>query len=404
VRAAAVALEPGLAGRVETTTDLDAAIGGADAVIVQLRAGGLAARAHDERFPLGAGIPGDEGLGPGGLAAAWRAWPAVRAVLAAVAQRAPRAHVAILTAPLGILVRCALDAFPALDVVGLCELPAVVLDGIGAALGTQRVGFSYAGVNHLGWFTALSAQADDAERPALRAGGDGERTSTAHAGDCGLERYAATRDGGAYPGADVIRRWSGVPLPYVRLIDERETVVAAQRAADRAGTARGVVLAQIADAAYDAFETGDAATVGAALARRPAPWYARAVAPWVRAHLDRASDDVFFLTARNAGYLPRLDGDAVVEMPYRVRGGELVADRGPAELPGAIERALSALVAYETFASRAVAARDEAGIAQALALHPWVAQAAVADAGIVERLASGVLDGDDAIASATVSA
>ena len=356
---------------------------------MQFRAGGLAARAHDERFPLAEDIPGDEGLGPGGLAAAWRTWPVLHEILATVAERAPRAHVAILTAPLGILVRCALDAFPALDVVGLCELPAVVLDGIAAALGVSRVGFAYAGVNHLGWFTSLSTGANGA------GGANALETYTATR-ESDPDPSGVTRDAGAYPSAGVIRAWGGVPLPYVRLIDERCTVVSTQRAAHRAGTARAAVLARIADDAYPAFETGDAAAIETALARRPAPWYARTVAPWIRAHGDGVCDDVFFLTARNAGYLEDVPADAVVEVPHRMHAGRLIPERGPATVPEPVSRTLSALVAYERFAASAVAARDESALASALAGHPWVGDAAVA-----ARLVPRVLELGAATASAT---
>jgi 6-phospho-beta-glucosidase len=374
VRRAAIALEPALADRITVSTDLATVLDGADAVVVQARPGGLAARAHDERFPLAENIPGDEGLGPGGLAAAWRAWPVVREILAQVACHAPHARVAILTAPLGILVRCALDAFPALHVVGLCELPAVVLSEIEAALGVPALQFAYAGVNHLGWFTELRA---------------GERDA--------IDAYAAAREGAPYPSAAVIRASRAVPLPYVRLIDERDAVVAAQRAAQRTGTARATVLADIAAGAHAAFELGDGAAIRSVLARRSAPWYARAVAPWILAQREAGERDVFFLTVRNAGHLAGFADDAVVEVPHRVRGGALVAEP-PHVPPPAIARLLHALVAYEKLAATAVGTRDEAAMTCALAAHPWVADDATA-----ARLAPGVLD-EAAIAPATAPA
>ena len=374
VHRAAVVLEPALASRLCTSINLCAALDGAALVVVQLRAGGLAARAHDERFPLAEGIPGDEGLGPGGLAAAWRAWPAVRDVLAAVAAQAPQARVALLTAPLGILTRCAFAAFPELDVAGLCELPAVVLGEIAAAVKVaEPIAFRYAGVNHLGWFTSLERDGEDL-----------------------VEAYAATRENASYPSAATIRATQTVPLPYVRLQDERDAVVTEQRAAQRTGTARAAVLAEIAAAAYDAFERGDPAAIRTALARRPVPWYARAVAPWIRAALDGSSDDVFFLTVRNAGYLEGFSAGDVVEVPHAVRDGAFVA--GPAHAPPpAIAAVLRALISYEALAANAVLARDGAAIECALAAHPWVASAAIAS-----RLAPFVAA--DATARATSSA
>ena len=51
------------------------ALTGSDVVLIQTRIGGYAARAFDESFSLPYGVPGDEGLGPGGLSAAYRSWP-----------------------------------------------------------------------------------------------------------------------------------------------------------------------------------------------------------------------------------------------------------------------------------------------------------------------------------------
>ncbi|HYZ16707.1 MAG TPA: hypothetical protein VE591_09910, partial [Candidatus Acidoferrum sp.] len=332
VRRAAVVLEPALRQRITVTTDLVDALRGADLVVVQIRVGGLAARAHDERFPLDAGVPGDEGLGPGGLAAAWRSWPEINTIAATIAAHAPTARVALLTAPLGILTRCVLDAYPGLDIVGLCELPAVVLKEIRATLG-EPSGFTaeYAGVNHLGWFTRLAVRGEDR-----------------------LAEYAATRSLSAYPDECAILAAGGVPLPYVRLHERGPEVVAEQR---RAAVPRGTILGELSVRAYDAFADGREADIRAALNRRPAPWYREAVAPWIEAGFIGISSTTFFLTTRNRGYLPGFDAEAVVEVPHRSVNGRFVAVASPRALPRGIARALRALVDYEAEAARAVQAR-----------------------------------------------
>ena len=43
------------------------ALRGSDVVLIQTRIGGYEGRGFDESFPLRFGVPGDEGLGPGGL-------------------------------------------------------------------------------------------------------------------------------------------------------------------------------------------------------------------------------------------------------------------------------------------------------------------------------------------------
>lgn len=347
VRRAAVVLEAALEPRITLTTDLVTAVTDADLVIVQVRVGGLGARAHDERFPLRAGIPGDEGLGPGGLAAAWRSWPVINAIAAAIAEHAPGSRVAVLSAPLGILTRCVLDTYPELDVVGLCELPAVVLNEIRAALGGPS-GFTaeYAGVNHLGWFTRLAVHGKNL-----------------------LADYAATRRASPYPNERAILAAGAVPLPYVRLHEHGSEVVDEQ---GRAAAPRGAVLKELSEWAYDAFAGDDPAEIRTALARRPAPWYREAVAPWIEAHLIGHSPTTFFLTERNRGYLRAFHPEAVVEVPHRVVDGRFIAAPAPRLLPTEIARTLDALIDYETEAAHAVRARDPAGIIAALACHPWV--------------------------------
>ena len=54
---------------------LAAALEHSSLVVLLARVGGFAARAWDEEFPRRYGLVGDEGLGPGGIANAWRTIP-----------------------------------------------------------------------------------------------------------------------------------------------------------------------------------------------------------------------------------------------------------------------------------------------------------------------------------------
>src|SRR6185312_9337482 len=65
----------GFAGRLDCTTELDRALDGAGAVLLQLRVGGQAARLGDETVPLRCGCIGQETTGAGGLAKAMRTVP-----------------------------------------------------------------------------------------------------------------------------------------------------------------------------------------------------------------------------------------------------------------------------------------------------------------------------------------
>lgn len=124
----------------------EAALDGADLVIVLARIGGLAARSWDESFPRLEGLPGDEGLGLGGIANTWRTLPALRRIGADMMARCPDALVLNLMAPLGTTTRLLVDL--GLRAYGVCELPVVTRD----ALGPKARKAHYGGLNHLGWF------------------------------------------------------------------------------------------------------------------------------------------------------------------------------------------------------------------------------------------------------------
>src|ERR687888_383535 len=83
----------GHGGRVVTTSDLDAGIDGADAVLLQLRVGGQAARDEDETWPLECGCVGQETTGAGGLAKALRTVPVVLDIAERVTKAAPDAWI-----------------------------------------------------------------------------------------------------------------------------------------------------------------------------------------------------------------------------------------------------------------------------------------------------------------------
>ena len=129
-------------------------LSGADAVLIQFRVGGYAARRRDETFPLEFDLCGDEGLGAGGLAAAWRTWPVLHSALSDVSRICPRANVILLTSPLTTLVKVSRLAFPQLDVTGICELPFTTLSQIAT---WEALDWDYIGINHIGWLLFSSA-------------------------------------------------------------------------------------------------------------------------------------------------------------------------------------------------------------------------------------------------------
>lgn len=107
---------------VETTTDLDRSLEGAEAVIVALSVGGFASMRHDLEIPARYGIrqPVGDSVGPGGIARALRSVPVVATVARAAERCCPDALLVNVSNPLTALCRAA-SRESRMRVVGLCN-------------------------------------------------------------------------------------------------------------------------------------------------------------------------------------------------------------------------------------------------------------------------------------------
>lgn len=161
------------------TTDLDEAVRDSDFIFSAMRPGGTCGRVIDELVALDEGVLGQETVGVGGYAYAFRTVPQALRLARAVRDRAPQAWVINFTNPAGIITQ-AMRQVLGRRVVGICDTPiglvrrAVTAVGADAATVSQvggagaAVGFDYVGLNHLGWLRTLTVDGKD-RLPALLA-------------------------------------------------------------------------------------------------------------------------------------------------------------------------------------------------------------------------------------------
>lgn len=142
-------------GRITTTDDLDAGVDGADAVLLQLRVGGQAAREQDETWPLECGCVGQETTGAGGLAKALRTVPVVLDIAERVRRTNPDAWIIDFTNPVGIVTRALLQAGH--KAVGLCNVAIGFQRKFAGLLGVtpSDIHLEHVGLNHLTWETGV---------------------------------------------------------------------------------------------------------------------------------------------------------------------------------------------------------------------------------------------------------
>ena len=306
----------GASVEVRTATDLVAALEGADVVLNAVRIGGLGARVFDESFPQRHGCPGEETMGPGGLANALRTVPVVRRYWETVREVAPDALHINLTNPSGIVV-AALQATYGAPVFSVCDSPVVFCDAIAERLGVPavEVRLRYQGMNHMGCWTP--------------------------SGDEALE---ATLDLVTGQDEDAVRMQGAVGAPYVRYYLNPDRILATQQAASET---RAQQLQRLEVELLQGYADGQAD-----MPRRGAVWYGKAVLPLVDAW-SNGSDDVLLLGMRNDGRIPGLPDAVITEGPVRFpepRRPEAVPVPALPPLPAQL---LTQHAAYEAMAAAA---------------------------------------------------
>ncbi len=339
-------------GTVLTTGDLDAGVAGADAVLLQLRVGGQAARAQDEAWPLECGCVGQETTGAGGLAKALRTVPVVLDIAERVRRAAPDAWIIDFTNPVGIVTRALLAAGH--RAVGLCNVAIGFQRRFAALLGVapEAVHLDHVGLNHLTWELAV--------RVGGRDGADVlPRLLAEHA-----DRIAADL---RLPRA-VLDRLGAVPSYYLRYFYAHDEVVREMRGKP----SRAVEVAAMEKELLEMYADPRLREKPALLAKRGGAYYSEAAVALASSLLS-GTGDVQVVNALNRGTLPFLPDDAVVEVPAVV-GADGVAPLPVAPLDPLYSGLIAHVTAYEDLALDAALRGGRERVFKALLAHPLVGQ------------------------------
>jgi 6-phospho-beta-glucosidase len=346
------------------TDDLDAAVAGADFVLIQIRVGGQTARLADETFPLPCGCIGQETTGAGGLAKALRTVPVVLGIAERVRQLSD-AWIVDFTNPVGIVTRSLLDAGH--RAIGLCNVAIGFQRQWAADLGVDpsRIVVDQVGLNHLTWV-----------RRALLDGEDVLPRLVAEHGDqiaAGLELPR-----------HVLDELGVVPSYYLRYFYAHDEVLSQQLD----GVPRARVVADIERELIELYRDPSLVEKPALLEQRGGAFYSEAALGLIASFVS-GDGAVHEVDVRNNGTLAGLADDDVVEVPARVtRFGAVPLPQEPLapELLGLVQHT----AAYERLAAHAALTRDEVDVKKALLAHPLIGQYAMAE-DLLERMAAEVL-------------
>ncbi|MFB7944207.1 6-phospho-beta-glucosidase [Kitasatospora phosalacinea] len=348
---------------VSTATDVTAGVRDADAVLLQLRVGGQAARDKDETWPLECGCVGQETTGAGGLAKALRTVPVVLDIAEQVRRTNPDAWIVDFTNPVGIVTRALQTAGH--KAVGLCNVAIGFQRKFAAHLGVdpELVRLDHVGLNHLTWERGVTLL----DSPGSTGGREVLPQLLAEHG----EAIAAD----LHLPLPVFRRLGVVPSYYLRYFYQHDAVVEelkvkGSRAAEVAAIEQQL-LEMYADPALD--------TKPELLGKRGGAFYSEAAVQLIASLLGTdGRTTVQVVNTRNDGVLPFLPDDAVVEVPAEVdaTGVRPLPQRPVEPLYAGL---IANVTAYEHLALDAALHGGRDRVFDALLAHPLIGQIELAD-------------------------
>ncbi|MEW2081258.1 6-phospho-beta-glucosidase [Streptomyces sp. NPDC005283] len=346
-------------GKIVTTSGLDAGVAGADAVLLQLRVGGQAARNRDETWPLECGCIGQETTGAGGLAKALRTVPVVLDIAERVRRTNPNAWIIDFTNPVGIVTRALLQAGH--KAVGLCNV----------AIGFQRkfaallevapadIHLNHVGLNHLTWETGVRLGGPEGTDvlPKLLAGhGD------AIADDLRLPRA-------------VLDRLGVVPSYYLRYFYAHDEVVRELRTKP----SRAAEVAEMEKQLLEMYGDPALDQKPELLAKRGGAFYSEAAVDLAASLLGAGGSPYQVVNTVNNGTLSFLPDDAVIEVQAAV-GSQGVAPLPVPEVDPLYAGLIAQVTAYEDLALEAALRGGRDRVFKAMLSHPLIGQYEYAEA------------------------
>jgi 6-phospho-beta-glucosidase len=390
------------------TTDARTALSGADYVITTFRVGNIESRVVDEQVPLRYGVLGQETTGPGGFAMAMRSIPILLDYVKLMGEVCPGAWLINFANPAGMMAEAATRIGGWRRTVGICDSPNAVAGVAAAVLGVpvNEVLLDYFGLNHLGWTRRVLHNQRD-YLPEL----------------IGMIRRLGRMPGLPFD-ADFVAALGMIPNEYLyyyyysrqavqhildsggsraQQIAELNASLFAElkrlAAADiRDGVANEAMLAAYEDyqhqrgGSYMARETGhaesetplDPVMQRAIEAESGGEGYAGVALDLIEA-LRGAKPRQMILNVPNAGAVPGLPADAVVEVPAYVGPG-IVRPLAVGETPLACLGLMQQVKAYEQLTIAAATEGSYTLAVQALTVHPLVHDYTIAKAIVADYL------------------
>ncbi|WP_368915058.1 6-phospho-beta-glucosidase [Exiguobacterium acetylicum] len=341
------------------TLDRREALRGADFVSTQIRVGGLAARALDERIPLKHGFIGQETNGAGGMFKAFRTIPVLLELADEMAELCPDAWLINFTNPAGIVTEALLKHSKHQKVIGVCNIPFNMRKSVAEILHApvEHVSIEFIGLNHFIFGRQVTVNGVDRTEDVLSALSQGNDYSPANIVGLGWSE-------------SFLNSIKMLPNPYHQYYFQTRDVLAKDRQAYEENGTRAEVVQEVERRLFEQYRDVSLDVKPKELEQRGGAYYSDAACNLMDSlYNDRG--DIQTVNTLNQGTIRDLPEDAVIEV------NAVITKAGPrplsiGSLPFPVRGLITNLKTFEELTIQAAVSGKYEGAYLAALMNPLI--------------------------------
>lgn len=355
--------------KIMLTLDRKAALKDADFVTTQMRVGLLDARIKDERIPISHGLIGQETNGAGGLFKALRTIPVVLDIVKDMEELCPNAWLINFTNPAGIVTEAVLRYTNFKKVIGLCNVPIGMKNGIANWLNVdeKNVEMEIIGLNHHFFVTDVRVCGINRMQDVLNYYENMEN-----------EEMITMKNIMAFPWSkSLIRAIRAIPCPYLSYYLFTKEQLEHEQELFKENNVRAQFVKGVEDELFELYKDLQLADKPKQLEKRGGAHYSDAACNLINS-IYNDKKDIQYVNTRNNGALINLDPNSGVEV------AAMITKDGPkpisfGEIPFAINGTIQTIKTFERLACEAAVTGNRDIAIAALSLNPLVSSDALAN-------------------------
>lgn len=355
--------------KIMLTLDRKAALKDADFVTTQMRVGLLDARIKDERIPISHGLIGQETNGAGGLFKALRTIPVILDIVKDMEELCPNAWLINFTNPAGIVTEAVLRYTNFKKVIGLCNVPIGMKNGIANWLNVdeKNVEMEIIGLNHHFFVTDVRVCGINRMQDVLNYYENMEN-----------EEMITMKNIMAFPWSkSLIRAIRAIPCPYLSYYLFTKEQLEHEQELFKENNVRAQFVKGVEDELFELYKDLQLADKPKQLEKRGGAHYSDAACNLINS-IYNDKKDIQYVNTRNNGALINLDPNSGVEV------AAMITKDGPkpisvGEIPFAINGTIQTIKTFERLACEAAVTGNRDIAIAALSLNPLVSSDALAN-------------------------